>query len=147
MLEYHGSHTPLLFLARTCSIVLSLFRGADLENIRTCAFVPHPNLVFCNPIFCACNPYRISCAVVARAVANALDEAKVRRAEVRRGVRSAADEAPSALAAPAMQLHEDAMSGLESSYFVWVDRLGEGGTSRWCGGVERAAALETFRDG
>ena len=124
--------TPPLLRARTCSIVLSACRGDELENVRTGAdrlpdtFLPEFKAVF-----------EQSCAV-GRSEAAGFElqaEAKVRRAQVWMGWRSAGVDL-SALAALAMQLDaEDIVS-------VVIGRGGSDGGR----GQRLWEHLATFRD-
>jgi hypothetical protein len=109
------AHTPPLFLARTCSIVLSLCRGVELENDRISSRTPFDRLlalilasnthdVFWDPIF---RHDVVDCALWV--------VTKVRRAKVWADRRSFGVSLR-ALDAPDMQLHaEDILSAVFGS--------------------------------
>jgi hypothetical protein len=105
-------HTPLLLRARTCCIVFSACRGDELEKVLSCLWVPCVRLAAPNAFFSASSVHCVLLPTVARdatAAPELLIEAKLRRAAVWTGRRSAG-VAAMALAAPAMQLRVDDIS-------------------------------------
>jgi hypothetical protein len=103
------THTPPLFLARTCSIVLSLCRGDELEKDR----ISSRTLVVRLPA--STFAFNAHCVFFNAAFRNAGTgfalgaDTKVRRAEDRAGSRSTGASLR-VLDAPATQLHADDMS-------------------------------------
>ena len=104
-----GVLTPPLFLALTCSIVLSAFLDVELENPRAppkpLAIVPDAWSV-CGQAFWVLNAWTGPLRVIARRVAGLSAEEKVRRAGVRSSLRIAG-AFRSCLAARTRQLHDE----------------------------------------
>ena len=100
---------PPLFLARTCSIVLSLCLGIELENDRICSCIPFVRLPAYKFAF---DEHDVLFVAAIRSDVAGFEvwvDAKVRRAENWTGRRSAG-AALRVLDAPAIQLHAEDMT-------------------------------------
>ena len=92
-----SGHTPPLFRARTCSIVVSLHRGPELEKHLNCVCTPALPVPSCPLFVFLAAQLALGAAAIRDVGFEAWTEAKVRRADVwTEGVLSA-------LAAPATQ--------------------------------------------